>query len=231
MRAVLFFTLTVGILAGCLTYDRRMISPEEFPPTPAHQTIRLFVTDVDEPYKMVAFVQSLSSPNRDQETQREQLVYLREVAREVGADAVIHIAQFNDQIRGFVPDDATPFPSVRQGRTNTYFVRGIAIRYIDDPEPDELDLLLEELERQMEGEPAPPPTETEDETEELEITDEVAAHSHYHGRHTHEHLHEMHHHARDEQDDVLRLAGNLPLRGEVVGAMEPVRDHHHHHHH
>jgi uncharacterized protein YbjQ (UPF0145 family) len=82
----------------------------------------------------IAYVQSIGAADKETETVRAQLRDLREKAREVGGEAVVNVQQLSDRIRGYVRDERVPFRAYEQGTAQRYFLRGTAIRFVENPE-------------------------------------------------------------------------------------------------
>jgi hypothetical protein len=94
--------------------------------------VRLYVNEVRRPHVKIAIVQSFSDPEPDAARKREMLESLTREARKVGADAVMNIRQLRNDVRGAVVDEAVPFRSYKQGRYDMFFLRGTAIRFVDE---------------------------------------------------------------------------------------------------
>jgi hypothetical protein len=131
-----FLRLCAAVLllgsAACTTSKRHMLSEEKFPARAKTEEVKLFVNEVRRPHVKVALVQSFSDAEPTAEVKKEQLEDLMREARRVGADAVMSVRQLNSRVRGFVPDERVPFPSWRQGRYELYFMRGTAIKFVDE---------------------------------------------------------------------------------------------------
>ncbi len=80
-------------------------------------------------YVEIAYVDSYSCLERDEETVKAQLEDLDANARAAGADGLIRLKQLAIKKTGFVNNPRTPFPSVQQGETKYYFFRAVAIKY------------------------------------------------------------------------------------------------------
>jgi uncharacterized protein YbjQ (UPF0145 family) len=132
MIAVLLMAV---IVTSCATRRRHMLTDERYAPTPAAQEIKLYVNEVRRPHIRIAIVQSFSEPEPDAARKREMLEALTTEARKIGADAVMNVRQLKNQVRGAVVDEAVPFRSYRQGRYDMAFMRGTAIRFVDEAEP------------------------------------------------------------------------------------------------
>lgn len=126
--------LLVALVAvGCAARRRYMLTTERFAPTPASQEVKLYVNEVRRPHIKIAIVQSFADPEPDAERKRKMLEALTSEARRLGADAVMNVRQLKNQVRGAVVDEAVPFQSYKQGRYDMYFMRGTAIRFVDEP--------------------------------------------------------------------------------------------------
>lgn len=124
--------LAVLVIAGCSNRRTYRLASEKFPPTPADQEVRLFVNEVREPHVKIAMVQTFASRSRENDVTRDQLQELNDRARALGADAVVNVRVLRNRVDGYVVDERVPFRSYRQGRNELYFLRGTAIRFIDE---------------------------------------------------------------------------------------------------
>jgi hypothetical protein len=115
-------------------FGKEGYAQQVYPRTPKDQDIRLFVNEVRRPHLKIAYVQSFSDVKTDEETKRRQLEALKSEARKVGADAVMTIRQMKGRVRGAVLDEMTPFTAYRQGRYEIHFMRGVAIKFVDEEE-------------------------------------------------------------------------------------------------
>lgn len=132
-RSRLFLLLFLPFLAiGCSNPKYRQLTQERFPAKADATDVRLYVNQVRRPHIKLAHVQSFADVSRDNDVRREQLRDIRETAAKFGADAVMEIRQMNNRVRGFVQDERTPFRSYTQDRYETYFLRGVAIKFVDD---------------------------------------------------------------------------------------------------
>lgn len=124
--------LALLVAAGCSNRRTYRLTSEKFPPTPADQEVRLFVNEVREPHVKIAMVQTFSSRSRENDVVRDQLQELNDRARALGADAVVNVRVLRNRVDGYVVDERVPFRAYRQGRNELYFLRGTAIRFIDE---------------------------------------------------------------------------------------------------
>ncbi len=120
--------LVILFSSGCQP-RMKMLTDRTYPPTPPFQQIELYQGDVLTPYEEIAILDSIKVEALTSETQKTLVNDLRERARRIGADAVIHVSMLIAPDRNFVLDPQTPFRSYRQGWTDLYFLRGKAIRY------------------------------------------------------------------------------------------------------
>ena len=81
------------------------------------------------PHKVLAIVDSDSATTAPLPVLMEQRAQLCKAASRVGAEAVYQVRLLTRQQRGFVSDAYTPFPSVTQGWSDEYFLRGWAVIY------------------------------------------------------------------------------------------------------
>lgn len=138
LRATLLLTLLAVVLSGCSNRRYYYLATEDFPPTPADQEVRLYVNPLVRPHIEVAYVHSFMDTETDSETRRRQLQQMSETARSLGADAIMDIRQMTGEVRGMVIDEAVPFRAYRQGSYPLYFLRGTAVRFVEE-EDEELE--------------------------------------------------------------------------------------------
>ncbi|MCX8035633.1 MAG: hypothetical protein N3D11_01000 [Candidatus Sumerlaeia bacterium] len=127
-KAALAALLVALAASGCQP-RMKMLTDRTYPPTSPLQQIELYQGDVLTPYEEIAILDSIKVEALTSETQKVLVNDLRERARRLGADAVIHVSMLIAPDRNFVLDPQTPFRSYRQGWTDLYFLRGKAIRY------------------------------------------------------------------------------------------------------
>lgn len=155
----------VLLLAACTTDRVFWLTEDRYPALPPNSEVRLFSAELNRPHVRIALVQSFADPRRSQEVRRRQIDDLRRRARSVGADAVMEIRLLRNRVRGPVTDEAVPFPAVRQGRYETFFLRGVAIRFTDPPTTGTLGA------PPPDGPDAAPPVQTEADIPESEARD------------------------------------------------------------
>lgn len=133
-RLTLLLILFAVALTGCQNRRYLYTTEERHPPLAPDQNVRLYVNVLRQPYEEIALVQSFMDTDTSAETRRRQLARLSETARSLGADAVMDIKQMRGEVRGMVRDEMVPFPAVRQGEYETFFLRGVAVRIIPEEE-------------------------------------------------------------------------------------------------
>ena len=159
-RLTLIMILLAVVLSGCQNRRYLYQTDERHPPLAPDANVRLYVNVLRQPYEEIALVQSFRDTDTGAETRRRQLAYMTETARSIGADTIMDIKQMRGEVRGLVRDEMVPFPAVRQGEYETFFLRGVAVRLIPEEEldveeePYDRPLLLP-LVRTPEGEPSP----------------------------------------------------------------------------
>ena len=134
LRPVLLLFVVLVVAVSCGTQRRYILGDTRYPPKPSDAEIKLFVNEVRRPHVKVAIVQSFADTEPDAEKKREMLEALTREARRVGADAVMNVRQLRNKVRGAVVDEAVPFRAYKQGRYDMYFMRGTAIRFVDESE-------------------------------------------------------------------------------------------------
>lgn len=104
--------------------------------------IPLYRGEIATIHAKIAYIDSYAADCNDELTIQEQLKDIQCKARLTGADAVINVRPLEHQLRGFVNDPNTPFPSSRQAPSVMFFYRGTAIKYqepvVDEPTPIEV---------------------------------------------------------------------------------------------
>jgi hypothetical protein len=138
--AAMFLFAALLAAAGCASRTVYRLTDEKFRPTPANQEIKLYVTDVAQKYQPIGWVQSRSAPDREPKTKNAQLKYIVSEARKIGADAIVNVRMLRNKVRGAIADEAVPLPAWQQGEYERYFMRGLAIRYVEDGEAEPANL-------------------------------------------------------------------------------------------
>jgi len=118
-------------LSGCQWQRVHRLTDYKYPPRDKDAEIEAFYGEVSEPHEKIAIIQSSPKNSRDNETKAKQLDELRKIARKLGADAIQDVRLLSTSGNGLVSDPATPFPSVKQGRYEMFFLRGEAIKYVN----------------------------------------------------------------------------------------------------
>lgn len=118
-------------LAGCASPHAHRLTDFKYPPKPKKAEMEAFFGEVSRPYEKVAIIQSSPSDKRDSQTKAKQLDELRHIARRLGADAIQQVRLLSSSGNGLVSDPAPPFPSIKQGRYEAFFLRGEAIKFVD----------------------------------------------------------------------------------------------------
>jgi uncharacterized protein YbjQ (UPF0145 family) len=124
----LFFFL----LSSCNTGTVKKLKWETRPPREGSAGIELFVGQVQRPYEEIAILQSRYYENQSKENKTKMLADMRNLARRVGADAVMDVHILPKRFQGMVADEKVPFPAWKQGADYTYFMRGTAIVFKED---------------------------------------------------------------------------------------------------
>lgn len=136
MRLALTGALAGVLLSGCSSTRVHRLVTETYPAKSPDYQVKLYINKVTRPHREIAFIDSRASTDRSETTQSEQLRQLQEKARALGADAVHDIRSMTHKARGVVVDERVPFQAYKQGRYELYFLRGIALVYLPEPEED-----------------------------------------------------------------------------------------------
>lgn len=121
--------LMIPLLAGCGGPRELLLSEESLKKRPRLYPIDIYEGKVFESHREIAQIETRAWARDNEQTRIRMLDELRERAREHGADAVHDVRILTREISGYTADERTPFPSVRQGDYQMFFLRGVAIRY------------------------------------------------------------------------------------------------------
>lgn len=127
--ALAFVLPAILLLSACTGPRTKMLADQPYPERPSIYPIEIFVGELSTPHEEIAIIESEAYPIDDTVTREAQLEQLRERAREMGADAVEELRILVKRAEGFVADERTPFPSLRQGEYPLFFMRGRAVIY------------------------------------------------------------------------------------------------------
>lgn len=127
-----------GLGLGCTAVHTKPLTDQEFPAVP-RDSVRVFVGVPEEPHLRLAFINSDPDLERSVRRKREQIEQLRHRAARLGADAVVDVQLLREERRGFQPDPATPIRSWRQGDSELWFLRGVAIKFLVEDEAEILE--------------------------------------------------------------------------------------------
>lgn len=170
-NALALALLAATLLAGCSSTSVKRISDEKFAPNPRPESVRMFVGTVTQPHVEIAYVNSFKDADDTVVVKRRQLEDLRARSAQLGADAVIDVRSLRERHRGFTLDPTTPFTSWRQGRYETHFLRGVAVRFV---EPGESETEWEELQAGTQATETLEPGDLDPETIPVQSTSEEA---------------------------------------------------------
>ena len=130
-RLSILLALAVA-LSACARPTVKRLTDERYPRKTASEEIELYIGGYDGAHEVIAELNSISLPEKDDLAKSRQIDYLKKRARELGADAIEDIRLLPREVRGYVLDENVPFRSWKQGVYYVYFLRGTAIRYVDD---------------------------------------------------------------------------------------------------
>lgn len=127
-----FACLFLFLLSSCNTGTVKKLTWESRPPREGSAGIELFVGQVSRPCESIAILQSRYYEDQSKENKAKMLADLRNLARRVGADAVMDICILPKRFQGMVADEKVPFPAWKPGSDYSYFMRGTAIVFKED---------------------------------------------------------------------------------------------------
>ncbi len=133
-------TLAVLALAtisgGCSNTRVHPITDQEFQPARNVEQVKMYLGVVDRPHVQLAFVNSFPDSDKTVAIKRDQLRDLQKRAADLGADAVMDVRLLTEKHRGMTVDPTVPFRAWKQGDFDLYFLRGVAIRFVDESDPE-----------------------------------------------------------------------------------------------
>ena len=133
--------LLAGLVAACGGPRMLRIAEEPLAPLPPETPVAIYVGEVEPVVREVAIIESDRAVYEDEATRLKQIEQLRAKARALGANAIQEVEILPVQVRGFTPDERTPFKSWKQGEYSLFFMRGKAI-VVEEQEP----VVLEDVE-------------------------------------------------------------------------------------
>lgn len=128
---ILILVICSILMGGCNTASVHRISPEKFPQKPADADVEMFVGTISRDNIPIAILNSKHFSDQSEESKKEMLASMKDLAREIGADAVMEIRILPKRFEGMVLDEKPPFPAWKPGNYQGYFMRGKAIVYRD----------------------------------------------------------------------------------------------------
>jgi len=128
---VICILLAGMLLNGCNTASVHRLARDKYPRKSMDAPVEMFVGTIVRAHKPIAILNSKCYTDQTEENKAMMLSSLRNMAREIGADAVIEIQMLPKRFEGMVMEDKTPFPSWKPGNTYGYFMRGKAVVYED----------------------------------------------------------------------------------------------------
>ena len=155
--------LALAMASGCSGPRSLTLDDANYPRRPRIYPIEVYGEGiVQQPHREVAVIDSSAYADDSDETRIKQLEELKKKARRMGADAIQDVRILAKNVRGFTVDERTPFPSLKQGKYNLYFMRGTAIIYessLPGSVATKTGFTLDRIENELEP---PPPEETEE---------------------------------------------------------------------
>ncbi len=132
MHRLLVLLIIAFSVTSCASRKVHRLTDQKFEPTPQNQEVKLFVNAVRRPHIQLAYIDSFYDSADDTEVLKRQLADIRKKARKLGADAIVNVRQLNSEVRGFTVDESVPFKSYEQGEYELTFVRGTAVKFVEE---------------------------------------------------------------------------------------------------
>ncbi|MBN1866259.1 hypothetical protein JW916_03105 [Candidatus Sumerlaeota bacterium] len=125
--------LCLLLAAGCATPRVHRLTDFRYLPKAADAEIDCFVGKLTRPYESIAIVDSERYGEKDNPSKAKMIENLKKRARRIGADAVQDIRLLPVQVRGIVADERVPIVGAwKRGRYDLYFLRGEAVKYVQE---------------------------------------------------------------------------------------------------
>jgi uncharacterized protein YbjQ (UPF0145 family) len=116
-------------LSGCFGPRMQRLDEAKYPRRPSMYPIELYISEAFQPNRKIAIIESTAFPVDTDEARWEAIGELEDKARRLGADAIEDLHLHTKRVQGFTADERTPFPSIKQGYYELFFMRGTAIIY------------------------------------------------------------------------------------------------------
>ena len=133
-RLLLPLTAIAGafLASACGPQRVHRVTDFQYIPKAPDAPIDLFIGELTRPYEPIAVVDSQRYESKSEAKKAEMLGELEALARPLGADAVHNVRLLHARVRGIIPDERPPVPGAwRQGVRYMYFLRGQAVKYVD----------------------------------------------------------------------------------------------------
>lgn len=130
--ASILLLLFIVVFSGCANYRIYRISDQKFPKKPEEFDVELFLGQLKTPVIEIAVIDSFTAPEMTDLVKEKQMLHLRAIARDLGADAVHKVRIEEEGLKAFVKDEKVPFKAWKQGAYKVYFLRGTAVKYTTD---------------------------------------------------------------------------------------------------
>ncbi len=123
-------------LGGCFSTRVKRLSEYHYKAKPRQFEMPAYTGSVQRPHVVIAVIDSSPSEEVDEKMRAKMLEQVKRRARGLGADAVQKVRLLTEKGTGYIPDQATPFPAVKQGTYKAKFMRAEAIKFPDaDSQP------------------------------------------------------------------------------------------------
>jgi hypothetical protein len=128
-RSLLLLPLALILLPllACGGPRARLLTDSPRRPFDPQERVDLYIGQLEPPFEEVAVIDSDAYPEVTDEIKQRQIEQLQARARQRGANTLHEVRILAKQVKGFTPDEKTPFASWKQGRYELYFMRATAI--------------------------------------------------------------------------------------------------------
>lgn len=128
--------MTVLTLAGCSRGATvHPFSLYEYESKPRSFDMPAHFREIEQLYVPIALIDSAPREVVNDQAREEMLKEIKEAARKMGADAIHKVQFVKGSNAGYIPDPATPFPSLKQGSLDETYLRGEAVKFPDPNRP------------------------------------------------------------------------------------------------
>lgn len=142
-RAALIFALLPLLWGGCATGRTQKLTEERFPPNPEPASVVAMAGATSRPHVAIARLDSSTDTYKTSAVREQQLDELRRRAASLGANGLVEVRHLEQRHRGMVADPTVPFLAWMPGSQSRYFMRGKAVRFLEDADGEAGEALLD----------------------------------------------------------------------------------------